>query len=424
MNRTVFTIVALTAMALSASAQDEWKDRSVPAWGKEYPHADYMLFGSREKALKTDYSGSEYYKCLNGEWNFSYAEDFRELPENFWTNDYDDSAWGRIAVPSNWEFNGYGTPIYINSPFEMDPNTGAKKEPAFPDKIPGGAYRMWFSVPSDWDGREVFLQLGGVKSACWLYVNGQKAGYTEDSKDPAEFNITPYLQPGRNLLALEVHRWSTGSYYECQDFWRVSGIERDVYLTSRPQILIRDIVVDSPLDPTFKHGMLDYKVKLANLGGATGKVKLNLSLLDPSGKTIWSETRKAYVDPTGEDLTAGDYVQFSHCVMNVDAWSAEKPSLYTALLAVTNPDGTIEYTSHKVGFRSSFIVGTDYYINGKRVMIKGVNIHELAPYSGHVVSEEAIRGFRHWPRCRHRSRTRRRAHRSGAAADSGWCGWR
>ena len=206
MNRTVFTIVALTAMALSASAHDEWKDRSVPAWGKEYPHADYMLFGSREKALKADYSGSEYYKCLNGEWNFSYAEDFRELPENFWTNDYDDSAWGRIAVPSNWEFNGYGTPIYINSPFEMDPNTGAKKEPAFPDKIPGGAYRMWFSVPSDWDGREVFLQLGGVKSACWLYVNGQKAGYTEDSKDPAEFNITPYLQPGRNLLALEVHR--------------------------------------------------------------------------------------------------------------------------------------------------------------------------------------------------------------------------
>ena len=391
MNRTVFTIVALTAMALSASAQDEWKDRSVPAWGKEYPHADYMLFGSREKALKADYSGSEYYKCLNGEWNFSYAEDFRELPENFWTNDYDDSAWGRIAVPSNWEFNGYGTPIYINSPFEMDPNTGAKKEPAFPDKIPGGAYRMWFSVPSDWDGREVFLQLGGVKSACWLYVNGQKAGYTEDSKDPAEFNITPYLQPGRNLLALEVHRWSTGSYYECQDFWRVSGIERDVYLTSRPQILIRDIVVDSPLDPTFKHGMLDYKVKLANLGGATGKVKLNLSLLDPSGKTIWSETRKAYVDPTGEDLTAGDYVQFSHCVMNVDAWSAEKPSLYTALLAVTNPDGTIEYTSHKVGFRSSFIVGTDYYINGKRVMIKGVNIHEHAPYSGHVVSEEVMR---------------------------------
>ena len=182
MNRTVFTIVAWTAMALSASAQDEWKDRSVPAWGKEYPHADYMLFGSREKALQADYSGSEYYKCLNGEWNFSYAEDFRELPENFWATDYDDSAWGRIAVPSNWEFNGYGTPIYINSPFEMDPNTGAKKEPAFPDKIPGGAYRMWFSVPSDWDGREVFLQLGGVKSACWLYVNGQKAGYTEDSK--------------------------------------------------------------------------------------------------------------------------------------------------------------------------------------------------------------------------------------------------
>ena len=394
MKRTILTfmaIMAIMAITMSATAQDEWKDRSVPAWGKEYPHADYMLFSSRDQALKGKYSDSEYYKCLNGEWNFSYAEDFRDLPKDFWNPDYDDSAWGSIAVPSNWEFNGYGTPIYVNSPFEMDPNTGAKKEPAFPEKIPGGAYRVWFTVPSDWDGREIFLQLGGVKSSCWLYVNGQKAGYTEDSKDPAEFNITPFLQPGRNLLALEVHRWSTGSYYECQDFWRVSGIERDVYLTSRPEILIRDIVVDSPLDPTFKHGMLDYKVKLANLGDTTGKVKLNLSLLDPSGKTIWSETRKAYVDPTGDDLTAGDYVQFSHCVMNVDAWSAEKPSLYTALLAVTNPDGTIEYTSHKVGFRSSFIVGTNYYINGKRVMIKGVNIHEHAPYGGHVVSEEVMR---------------------------------
>lgn len=391
MKRTILTFMALMAMTVAATAQDEWKDRSVPAWGKEYPHADYMLFGSRDKALGGDYSDSEYYKCLNGAWNFSYAEDFRDLPEDFWSPDYDDSAWGSIAVPANWEFNGYGTPIYVNSPFEMNPDTGAKKEPAFPEKIPGGAYRVWFTVPSDWDGREIFLQLGGVKSACWLYVNGQKAGYTEDSKDPAEFNITPFLQPGRNLLALEVHRWSTGSYYECQDFWRVSGIERDVYLTSRPQILIRDIVVESPLDPTFKHGMLDYKVKLANLGDATGKVKLNLSLLDPAGKTIWSESRKAYIDPTGDDLTAGDYVQFSHCVMNVDAWSAEKPSLYTALLALTNPDGTIEYTSHKVGFRSSFIVGTNYYINGKRVMIKGVNIHEHAPYSGHVVSEEVMR---------------------------------
>lgn len=391
MKRTILTFMALMAITLSANAQDEWKDRSVPAWGKEYPHADYMLFSSRDQALKGKYSDSEYYKCLNGEWNFSYAEDFRDLPKDFWNPDYDDSAWGSIAVPSNWEFNGYGTPIYVNSPFEMDPNTGAKKEPDFPEKIPGGAYRVWFTVPSDWDGREIFLQLGGVKSACWLYVNGQKAGYTEDSKDPAEFNITPYLKPGRNLLALEVHRWSTGSYYECQDFWRVSGIERDVYLTSRPEILIRDIVVDSPLDPTFKHGMLDYKVKLANLGDATGKVKLNLSLLDPAGKTIWSETRKAYIDPTGDDLTAGDYVQFSHCVMNVDTWSAEKPSLYTALLALTNPDGTIEYTSHKVGFRSSFIVGTNYYVNGKRVMIKGVNIHEHAPYSGHVVSEEVMR---------------------------------
>lgn len=389
MKRIIVCALALASFCMAASAQDEWKDRSVPAVNKEYPHADYMLFGSMDKAVEGRYGNSEFYKLLNGEWNFTWREDFRDLPEDFASPDYDDSGWDRIAVPSNWEINGYGTPIYINSPFEMDPNTGARREPEFPEKIPGGAYRVKFTIPANWDGRQVFLQLGGVKSACWVFVNGHKVGYTEDSKDPAEFNLTPYLTAGDNLLALEVHRWSTGSYYECQDFWRLSGIERDVYLTSRPDILIRDIVVESPLDATFKNGVLDYKVKLANLSGERGTVGLRLSLLDPDGKSIWSESRKATVDPTS-GLEGGEFVCFSHTVMNVLPWSAEKPRLYTAVLAVTNPDGGIEYTSTRVGFRSAFIVGTDFFVNGKRVMIKGVNIHEHSPYNGHVVSEELM----------------------------------
>ena len=390
MKRFLLSVLAASALINAASAQDEWKDRSIPAVNKEYAHADYMLYGTREDAITNKYADSEYYKLLNGEWNFCYSEDFRTLPEDFFKPEFDDSGWDRFAVPSNWEFKGYGTPIYINSPFEFDPNTGAKSEPQFPEKIPGGLYRVKFTVPSNWDGRQVFIQLGGVKSACWVYVNGQKVGYSEDSKDPAEFNITPYLQPGDNLLALRVHRWSTGSYYECQDMWRISGIERDVYLTSRPEILIRDIVVESPLDATFKHGVLDYKVKLANLGNQTSTVKLALSLLDDQGKTVWSQTKKAVIDPTTGGLEDGEFVHFNHTVMNVKPWSAEHPDLYTAVLAVTNPDGTLEYTSTKVGFRSAFIVGTDFFVNGKRIMIKGVNIHETAPYTGHVLSEELM----------------------------------
>ena len=389
MNRILLTAIALAALCSAVSAQDEWKDPSIPSAGREYPHADYMLYGSKDRAVANDYSRSEYYKSLDGIWNFRYADDFRELPEDFFLPGFDDSGWDRFEVPSNWEFKGYGTPIYVNSPYEMDPNTGAKKAPSFPDEIPGALYRTTFTIPDNWDGRQVFVQLGGVKSACWAYVNGHKVGYSEDSKNPAEFNITPWLQEGDNLLALRVHRWSTGSYFECQDFWRISGIERSVYLTSRPEILIRDIVVDSPLDPSFRHGMLDYKVKLANLGDSSGIVGLQLTLQDPEGNEIWSDSKKVLVEPSG-DLNDGEYAGFSRTVMNVQPWSAEKPALYTAVLAVTNPDGTVEYTSSKIGFRSAFVVGTNFYVNGKRVMLKGVNIHEHSPWDAHVLDEELL----------------------------------
>lgn len=389
MRNTILSAIVLAAVCTAAMAQNEWKDPSIPAVNKEYPHADYMLFGSRDRAIQGHYSGSEYYKSLDGNWNFCFSEDFRDLPEDFFLPEFDDSGWGQIEVPSNWEFKGYGTPIYVNSPYEMDPNTGAKKAPAFPEKIPGGLYRMTFTVPSGWDGRQVFLQLGGVKSACWVYVNGQMAGYSEDSKNPAEFNITPYLKEGDNLLALRIHRWSTGSYFECQDFWRISGVEREVYLTSRPDILIRDIAVDSPLDPTFRHGMLDYTVKLANLTEKSGTVGLSLTLLDPDGKEIWNESKKILVEPSS-GLKDGEYVTFKHTVPDVQPWSAEKPVLYTAVLAVTNPEGDIEYTSSKVGFRSAFVLGTDFYVNGKRVMLKGVNIHEHSPYDAHVLDEATM----------------------------------
>ena len=283
-----------------ASAQELgpeiWTDRSRPAVNKEYPHADYMLYGSRDGALQGDYSASGYFQSLNGTWNFLWADDYRKLPKGFAEPDFDDSSWDRIAVPSNWEFQGYGIPIYINSPFEWSPDSGGK-EPTFPDVVPGGLYRVKFTVPSHWRGQQVFVQFGGVKSGFVLYLNGRQVGYSEDSKNPAEFNLTPYLRDGENVLAMEVHRWSSGSYYECQDFWRISGIERDVYLTARPAVLIRDLVITSPLSADFRDGVLDFGVKLAAPGAKGGKVSLALSLLGPDGAEIWSETKSATVAP-------------------------------------------------------------------------------------------------------------------------------
>lgn len=387
------TLTLMTALiAGSAFAQagpETWTDRSIPSLNKEYPHADYMLFGSREAALKDDYSASEFFRSLNGEWNFLWADDYRKLPKGFADPAFDDSGWKKIAVPSNWELQGYGTPIYINSPFEFSPDSGGK-EPTFPDVVPGGLYRVRFTVPDAWQGQQVFIQLGAVKSGFMLYLNGSQVGYSEDSKNPAEFNLTPYLKAGENVLAMEVHRWSSGSYYECQDFWRLSGIERDVYLTARPQVLIRDLVVSSPLDAQFRDGVLDFGVKLANLGDKAGRVSLTLSLLDPSGAQVWTETQSASVAPA-QSLTDGQTVSFHHVVKDVQAWSAEKPVLYTALLALTGADGKTEYTSERIGFRTACVEGINFLVNGQRVMIKGVNIHEHDPYTGHVVSEETMR---------------------------------
>ena len=393
MKRLTLTCILTALCVCGAFAEnlgaEVWTDRSTPAVNKEYPHADYMLYGSRSAAIANDYAASEFFLSLNGEWNFLWADDYRKLPDGFADPAFDDSGWKKIAVPSNWELQGYGIPIYINSPFEWSPDSGGK-EPVFPEFVPGGLYRVKFTLPSGWQGRQVFVQLGGVKSGFMLYLNGHQVGYSEDSKNPAEFNLTPYLQDGENLLAMEVHRWSSGSYYECQDFWRISGIERDVYLTARPAVLVRDLVVSSPLSEDLRDGVLDFGVKLAAPDARGGEVRLALSLLDPDGKEVWSEEKTEKVSPTA-DLTGGQLVNFSTVVKDVRPWSAEKPVLYTAVLALTGADGKTEYTSTRVGFRTAKVVGTDFLVNGQRVMIKGVNIHEHAPYSGHVVSEELMR---------------------------------
>ena len=235
----------------------DWENPKMFDQNKEAPHATLMPFKSEDAALSQKRNESVYYQSLNGTWKFNWVRKPADRPLDFYNPSFDVSSWDDIPVPSNWELEGYGIPIYVNHQYEFaDYKAPVSDEIEFVDKIypknpgkvphdynPVGSYRRSFSVPDSWDGRRVFLQFGAVKSAMYVWINGKKAGYSQGSKTPAEWDITDYLTSGENTLAVEVYRWSDGSYLECQDFWRISGIERDVFLYSTPQVRIRDFFV-------------------------------------------------------------------------------------------------------------------------------------------------------------------------------------
>lgn len=226
-----------------------WKDIQTVAVNKEYPRTAFMTYDNRDQALTGEYENSPYYKLLNGTWNFYYADTYKDLPANIEQPDAN-IAWKEIKVPGNWEVQGYGVAIYTNHGYEFKPRN--PQPPQLPEANPVGVYQRDIEIPADWDGRDIFLRLEGAKSGVYVYVNGQEVGYSEDSKNLAEFLINNYLKPGKNSLVIKIFRWSTGSYLECQDFWRMSGIERDVFLFSQPKTHIKDFNVMSTLDDTYK----------------------------------------------------------------------------------------------------------------------------------------------------------------------------
>ena len=239
-----------------------WKDIQTVAVNKEYPRTAFMTYDNRNQALTGEYENSPYYKLLNGTWNFYYADAYKDLPANIEQPDAN-IAWKEIKVPGNWEVQGYGVAIYTNHGYEFKPRN--PQPPQLPETNPVGVYQRDIEIPADWDGRDIFLRLEGAKSGVYVYVNGQEVGYSEDSKNPAEFLINNYLKPGKNSLVIKIFRWSTGSYLECQDFWRMSGIERDVFLFSQPKTHIKDFNVVSTLDDTYKNGIFKLNVDVTNI---------------------------------------------------------------------------------------------------------------------------------------------------------------
>jgi beta-galactosidase len=378
---------ASPAPAWPPPAPADWENPLVFSRNTELPHATLMPYATLERAVAGDRFKSEYFVLLNGKWKFNWVSRPADRPLDFCKPDYDVGSWKEISVPGNWQLQGYDTPIYLNSayPFPPDP-------PRIPhDRNPVGSYRTEFTVPQGWRGRQVFLHFDGVDSAFYLWVNGEKVGYSQDSRTPAEFNITRYLRPGKNVLAAEVYRFSDGSYLECQDFWRLSGIFRNVYLFSTPPVHIRDFEIISDLDSSYRNAVLKVKARVWNYGDTAGRNhSVEVKLLDPGGKPVGGEIlatgASVYIAPGAESIFL-----LNADVPNPLKWSAEHPNLYTVVLQLKNGKGEVtEIESAKFGFRRVEIVGGQLLLNGQPILIKGVNRHEHDPVTGHYVTRELM----------------------------------
>ena len=362
----------------------DWENPLVFDVGKEPPHATMTVYPHVPPALRGDRSASPYYVSLGGKWQFHWVPKPADRPVDFYKTDFDAGDWDEIPVPSNWQMHGYGIPIYVNIRYPFSP----AKPPKIPhDDNPVGSYRRTFTLPEDWAGRHVFLHFEGVDSAFYLWVNGRKVGYSQGSRTPAEFNVTPYLKPGQNLLAVEVYRYSDGSYLEDQDFWRLSGIFRDVYLYSTADLHVRDFRVQTDLDQQYKDATLKFNVKLHNFGKGPRKGRLEAVVLD--------ETRKPLFEPVSAAVEAGGgegvSLDFVREVGNPKKWTAETPNLYTLLLTLKSAEGqTLEVIPCRIGFREVEIRDGQLLVNGKAVLLKGTNRHEHDPDTGHTISRESM----------------------------------
>jgi beta-galactosidase len=382
----IIGIMIPPVVPLGAQMLPDWEDPNTLGINKEEPHASLFPFETRGLAMAREKEDSEFFQSLNGDWRFNWSRSPGERPIDFFQENFDDSAWDFIPVPSNWEVQGYGIPIYVNHPYEFE------KNPPFihHDYNPVGSYRTSFQLPDNWDGREIFIHLGAVKSAMYLWVNGKKVGYSQGAKLPAEFDITEFVRPGENQLAVEVYRWSDGSYLECQDFWRISGIERDVYLWAAPKTHIRDFFVKAGLDEEYRNGRIDLQVDVRNFrSSSVGEHKVHAEILDDQGESFFSAPVLPLREIGGDaEVSLGIRSELEA----VERWTAETPNLYTLLLTLTDPAGeTLEVISQRIGFRTVEIKDGLLQVNGVPITIKGVNRHEHDPYTGHVMSRERMR---------------------------------
>jgi len=364
----------------------DWEHSEMVGRNKLEPHAHFFAYGNRAAALKdAGRPASPFYQSLNGTWKFHWSPTPSVRPVEFYQPGYDAGRWDNIPVPSNWEVQGYGTPIYVNTQYPF----GKPTPPYVPhNNNPVGSYRRTFTVPETWTGRRVILHFGGVQSACYIWVNGKKVGFSEGSRTPAEFDITSFLQEGENLLAVEVYRWSDGSYLEDQDMWRLSGIFRDVYLYAPPTAHVQDYAIRQGLDDQYEDGEFHANVNLENTDQtADFRGTFRVELLDADLQPVVSDWSMQVNIPAGGTRN----VDLGAAVPAVQKWSAEQPYLYTMVLTLTDAGGQVqEVISRHVGFRKIEIKGGEFFVNGRSIKFKGVNRHEHNPDLGHVMTRELM----------------------------------
>ncbi len=356
---------------------------------KEPYHATLMPYANLQEALVAKRHSSSLCRSLNGQWKFNWVPRPEQRPVDFYKPDFDVSAWKEIPVPANWEVQGYGTPFYRNAGYTIKkdfPHVMSEPEEkytAFKERNPVGSYRREFDVPAEWAGRRNFISFDGVDCAFFLWINGEKVGFSVNSRNAADFDLTKYLKTGKNMIAVEVYQYSSGTWLEDQDMFRLHGIFRNVTLWSAPQVHIRDFFVKQDFDKDYKDATIEVLAKIKNYGDKSAKAQtLTATLYDKSGKEI----AKASAMSKGINPKQEEALNVKFQVTNPEKWSAETPNLYT--LVVTNSEG--EILSSKVGFRKIEIKGRIFTVNGVPIKLKGVNRHEHWSDVGHAVTEEQM----------------------------------
>ncbi|CAD0006811.1 glycoside hydrolase family 2 TIM barrel-domain containing protein [Flavobacterium salmonis] len=378
MKKIVIAFALFLSLQNNFAQNKEWENPQITDRGKEVGRSSFLLFGSEAELKNNDPKKSELYQSLNGNWKFNIVKDPSQRLIDFYAVDLNDSGWKNIQVPSNWEIQGFDIPIYTNITYPHP------KNPPFIDGNynPVGTYRRTFTIADSWKDKEIILHFGSISGYARVFLNGKEVGMTKASKTPAEFNITPFLQKGNNLIAVQVFRWHDGSYLEDQDFWRLSGIERDVYLQALPKTAIWDYFVKSELDNQYKNGIFNLDITLKYF--ENNKIKnpvVKVELFDNEGKTVFSESKKV--------SSKDQKINFAKTIENIKQWNAETPNLYRYTISLLDNKGNVlEIISKKTGFRKVEIKDARLLVNGKVVMVKGVNIHEHDDELGHVPSEK------------------------------------
>jgi beta-galactosidase len=383
--KNILSLLFIIALQISSFAQNDWENEQVIGINKEPVHATFFPLSSADNVFENGMK-SEWVQMLNGTWKFNWVPNVENRPTDFYKPGFDASKWNDIPVPANWQMHGFGQPIYTNINYPFDKN---------PPKIAGingnpvGSYIRTFTIPENWDGREIFIHFDGVCSAFYIWINGEKVGYSQGSRTPAEFNLTKYLQKGENKIAMQVFRWSDGSYLEDQDGWRLSGIFRDVYLYATPLTQIQDFFVTCDLDANYTNAIISAKISLKNYDKKSFKNgSVEFKLMDLNRKEIEVD---GHLSQTISAIKSGENEEIiiSGKVTNPDKWTHETPNLYKVAITLKNSkDEVTEVVACNTGFREIEIKNREVLLNGKPIMFKGVNKVEHHPVHGKMVTRE------------------------------------